>query len=316
MKFSNSLLSSVILSISAINAASVQSSIADCATTKTTTEYSITNIPLVGAITSVSSSSSTTSSTPITTSSSSTETTEATTEETAAGQQATETTSSSTTEPTTSTTSTSSTSTTSTSSTTSTTSTSSTTSTTSTSSTSTTSTTSTSSTATPTATSTPFSFEAVYLAKHNELRSLMEDTGPLTWNDQIAQLTQQAADDWQCDGVFRHNNFELNGEDLGENLAYGYNFENAGAVEGWFNEIRYYNYSDPKFDASTGHFTQLVWKDTTQVGCGYKNCGTPYGYYIVCDYLPAGNVDLQGDTSYFYRLNVLEPKDSATLNGI
>ena len=144
----------------------------------------------------------------------------------------------------------------------------------------------------------------------------MKDTGPLTWNNQIAQLTQQAADDWQCDGVFRHNNFELNGEDLGENLAYGYNFENAGAVEGWFNEIRYYNYSDPKFDASTGHFTQLVWKDTTQVGCGYKNCGTPYGYYIVCDYLPAGNVDLQGDTSYFYKLNVLEPKDSATLNGI
>jgi hypothetical protein len=45
----------------------------------------------------------------------------------------------------------------------------------------------------------------------------------------------------------------------------------------------------------TGHFTQLVWKDTTSVGCGRTECngrddgGAP-GWYLVCEYWPHGNV--------------------------
>lgn len=50
-----------------------------------------------------------------------------------------------------------------------------------------------------------------------------------------------------------------------------------------------YNYSSPGFSEQTGHFTQLVWKATTAVGCGSRLCGTR-GWYLVCEYWPRGNV--------------------------
>lgn len=54
-------------------------------------------------------------------------------------------------------------------------------------------------------------------------------------------------------------------------------------------EVKEYNYSDPSFSEETGHFTQLVWKDTTTVGCDSRLCGTQ-GWYLVCEYWPRGNV--------------------------
>lgn len=54
-------------------------------------------------------------------------------------------------------------------------------------------------------------------------------------------------------------------------------------------EAQDYNYSRPGFSEQTGHFTQLVWKDTTTVGCGRRLCGTR-GWYLVCEYWPRGNV--------------------------
>lgn len=54
-------------------------------------------------------------------------------------------------------------------------------------------------------------------------------------------------------------------------------------------EVEEYNFSDPHFNEKTGHFTQLVWKGTTTVGCGSRLCGSR-GWYLVCEYWPRGNV--------------------------
>ena len=40
-------------------------------------------------------------------------------------------------------------------------------------------------------------------------------------------------------------------------------------------------------NAVVGHYTQVVWENTTHVGCGRKKC--PDMIIIFCNYWPAGN---------------------------
>ncbi|KAG7884765.1 hypothetical protein KL938_001892 [Ogataea parapolymorpha] len=152
------------------------------------------------------------------------------------------------------------------------------------------------------------SFAQTYLDRHNYFRALHEDTPNLTWNDDVAKVAQNYADAYTCNGELVHSGNSLDGQSLGENLAYGYNFATAGAVDAWYDEINQYNYSDPGYSEATGHFTQLVWKSSTEIGCAYKYCGSYLGYYIVCNYLPIGNLVLIGDPSYFFERNVMPLK--------
>ncbi|KAI0377525.1 PR-1-like protein [Hypomontagnella monticulosa] len=79
------------------------------------------------------------------------------------------------------------------------------------------------------------------------------------------------------------------GGPYGENLALG--CSDAGScVDLWASEADMYNYDDPVFGEDTGHFTQLVWRNTTDVGCGAKLCPGNGGWYLACEYWPRGNV--------------------------
>jgi hypothetical protein len=65
----------------------------------------------------------------------------------------------------------------------------------------------------------------------------------------------------------------------------------------WYGEVQQYAFPDGGFSMETGHFTQVVWRQTTQLGCGVSTCR---GMDIwVCEYDPPGNVQGQ------YRQNVL-----------
>lgn len=69
-----------------------------------------------------------------------------------------------------------------------------------------------------------------------------------------------------------------------------------------------YDYNNPGFSEATGHFTQVVWKSTTQIGCAslsvdldYFHAYTNVTQYYVCEYLPAGNyIDSK---SYLHHFN-------------
>jgi hypothetical protein len=56
------------------------------------------------------------------------------------------------------------------------------------------------------------------------------------------------------------------------------------AVEMWLSEESAYTRGSG-FSAGTGHFTQVVWKGTSEVGCGLASCGL-----VTCSYDPPGNV--------------------------
>jgi hypothetical protein len=96
---------------------------------------------------------------------------------------------------------------------------------------------------------------------------------------------------WANRCVFDH---DPNSE-LGENLAWGTRLSASEAVGLWYEEVCEYNYARPGFGPA-GHFTQLVWRASRQLGCGRAICGRDV--YWVCRYSPAGNVDDE------YRANV------------
>lgn len=96
----------------------------------------------------------------------------------------------------------------------------------------------------------------------------------------------------------------------GENLAYG-NIDGVLAVDLWYEENTYYNYTNPDSSTGTfeqyGHFTQLVWKASTDLGCVIHDCGSGR-IYVICEYYPEGNIFLaNGDPYYFFKENVLPP---------
>ncbi|RWA13894.1 hypothetical protein EKO27_g1223 [Xylaria grammica] len=115
----------------------------------------------------------------------------------------------------------------------------------------------------------------VYREAHN--------ASEVVWNETLEAFAADYLDEVGAGCTFAHS-----GGPYGENLAIGY--ANATAsVEAWGDEGRKYNFRKPGFSEATGHFTQLVWKNTTDVGCGRRLCGER-GWYLVCEYWPRGNV--------------------------
>jgi len=64
-------------------------------------------------------------------------------------------------------------------------------------------------------------------------------------------------------------------------------------VDDWVSEKQWYDANANRCSApageSCGHFTQVVWRTTMQVGCG-KAIAKDKGQYWVCNYAPAGNI--------------------------
>ncbi|EDO16084.1 hypothetical protein Kpol_1016p27 [Vanderwaltozyma polyspora DSM 70294] len=125
-------------------------------------------------------------------------------------------------------------------------------------------------------------FANTILNAHNAKRALHQDTNSLSWSDDLASYAQNYANNYDCSGNLVHS-----GGAYGENLALGYSA--SGAVDVWYDEISGYDFSNPGYSPATGHFTQLVWKSSTQIGCGIKNCNNEWGNYVICSYNPAGN---------------------------
>mgnify|MGYP001321621815 CR=1 FL=1 len=150
-------------------------------------------------------------------------------------------------------------------------------------------------------------FEADILNAHNEKRAL-HGIQSLAWNDTLAKYAADyAASTFSCNNVkLVHSNGPY-----GENLAAGYS-GGYKPVDAWYDEIKQYDFSNPGFNEATGHFTQLVWKSTSQVGCAKVTCDNSWSQYTICEYSNTrGNVvgtDSKTGKSYFSE-NVLKPID-------
>lgn len=121
------------------------------------------------------------------------------------------------------------------------------------------------------------------LATHNTLRS-KHCVPALKWSSQLAAGAQA----WAASCTFAHSVGAWKGANsYGENLAWGTNLSGAQAVNMWYNEIRFYNFSAPVWNKNVAHFTQVIWRGSTQLGCGSARCKGRV--YWVCRYSPPGN---------------------------
>jgi hypothetical protein len=124
-----------------------------------------------------------------------------------------------------------------------------------------------------------------FVEAHNRARAT-KCAPPLAWSSKLAASAQKWADHLAGQGcALQHS-----GGPHGENLAAGSEgLLDAAAVVGmWNDEGRHYKGG---FSMKTGHYTQVVWHATHEVGCGRARC--PGLEVFVCQYDPPGNVEGQ-----------------------
>ena len=87
---------------------------------------------------------------------------------------------------------------------------------------------------------------------------------------------------------------EYLGEKCGKNICIKNNkkYDGQEVCDEWYNEINEYNFLDIKNNdkEKVKNFTQLVWKDTTEVGFGWAQSNQGI-FYIVGIYYPSGNIE-------------------------
>lgn len=135
-------------------------------------------------------------------------------------------------------------------------------------------------------------FEQVILSEHNAERTRV-GSGPLVWSDRLARDAALWAKT-----LARTNSFEHapeGKEPQGENLWMGTQgaYAPQEMVKLWVDEKSLYQ--PRRFpDVSTngvwtdvGHYTQLIWSNTKEVGCALAS--NSESDFLVCRYAPPGN---------------------------
>jgi len=162
--------------------------------------------------------------------------------------------------------------------------------------------------------------------KHNELRRKIakgEETSnlaggnqpaasnmrKLVWNDELAVIAQRWAD--QCTFEHDESRHKADGTKAGQNLflkgsSNQYTFEELMQTVAdesslaWYLEVESPGYNSNDIDpfknpGAAGHYTQVVWAETEEIGCGFTYYNEKVGPFnafkqlVVCNYAKNGN---------------------------
>ncbi|NEQ50844.1 MAG: hypothetical protein F6K11_12035 [Leptolyngbya sp. SIO3F4] len=137
------------------------------------------------------------------------------------------------------------------------------------------------------------------LSTHNNLRQQV-GVDDLSWSTELATSAQEWADTLIAENQFSHSPASQRQNDqIGENLT-GYSTFGSGtalqtptqAAQGWINEAQHYNYETNRCASGQicGHYTQMIWADTTEVGCAVARTENKKREVWVCHYAPGGNI--------------------------
>jgi uncharacterized protein YkwD len=130
----------------------------------------------------------------------------------------------------------------------------------------------------------PSSLARDMLAAHGAVRARV-GMAPLTWSDRLAARSQDWADTLLARRQFVHRPNSTYGENLFE--ITGATASPAQVVNAWAAESRNYDYRSNRCRGVCGHYTQIVWGDTKEVGCAVAR-GRGREVWV-CNYDPPGN---------------------------
>jgi hypothetical protein len=133
------------------------------------------------------------------------------------------------------------------------------------------------------------------LSAHNRERNSL-GVAPLSWSDDLAAEARIWARHLASTGRFEHSPDSPDAPPQGENLWAGTaGFYQPEAMVGlWLEERRDYksgvfpNNSHSGSTEAVGHYTQLIWSRTKNVGCALER--GPKEDVLVCRYSTPGNV--------------------------
>jgi len=135
------------------------------------------------------------------------------------------------------------------------------------------------------------------LDAHNRYRAEVNVTA-LSWSENLSQQAQQCADYNAAVFLPKGKQKHCPKSGSGQNIALATTSLNRNVtqmVDSWAAEKKnFINGQYPSVSATgspgdVSHYTQMIWQETTEVGCAKNNSS---GYEIlVCDYTPQGNLN-------------------------
>jgi len=156
------------------------------------------------------------------------------------------------------------------------------------------------------------------VSRHNELRERVasgsetngdqpgaSDMLKMTWSEELAAVAQRWAD--QCTFGHDDDRNKCDGTYVGQNAYSAWNSQEStweglmdtmgDAVQAWYDEVVTPGFPNTDispfvFSYGAGHYTQVVWAESAEVGCGmtYYDDDGWYATLIVCNYAVGGNM--------------------------
>ena len=130
------------------------------------------------------------------------------------------------------------------------------------------------------------------LAAHNTYRAEV-GVPPIEWSADLAGQAQEWANQLTSNLQFEHSGAKGEGENIWMGTSHAYSFtqmiDSFGAEKQYFSNGVFPNVSNTGNWFDVGHYTQMVWGNTTNVGCAGVD-GPDGNYRLVCRYNPPGNM--------------------------